>query len=105
MGASERRHVEIRVEPRERTVRFEVADSGPGIAPELHEYIFEPYARVPGSGKGGLGIGLATVKRLVVAHLGAVGVRSQLGGGATFWFELPRADVLGERQPASPPVA
>jgi signal transduction histidine kinase len=105
MGAAERRHVEIRVEPRGRVVRFEVTDSGPGIAPELHEYIFEPYARVPGSGKGGLGIGLATVKRLVVAHLGAVGVRSQLGAGATFWFELPRADALGERQPVPPPAA
>jgi signal transduction histidine kinase len=71
-------------------VRFEVADTGPGLPPAFEKHAFEPYmratTRVPG-----LGLGLATVKRLVCAYGGHVGVaRGEGGVGALFWFELPR---------------
>ena len=69
--------------------RVEVEDTGPGLAPGVEERIFEPYVRAAGATQPGLGLGLATVKRLVVAHGGSVGVnRGQVG--ASFWFELPR---------------
>jgi signal transduction histidine kinase len=78
----------IRAEDRDESVRVEVADTGSGIPAELQKDIFEPYVRAT-SGTPGLGLGLATVRRLVQAHGGRVGVRSEVGQGSTFWFELP----------------
>jgi signal transduction histidine kinase len=68
--------------------RVEVADTGGGVPEAVHERIFEPYVRVDQS-QPGLGLGLATVRRLVDAHRGQVGVRSSEGAGALFWFALP----------------
>ncbi len=81
----------IRVVARARgeTVRVEVADRGAGIAIDKLDVIFLPHIRADRTGAPGLGLGLATVKRLVEAHGGRVGVRSELGVGSTFWFELP----------------
>ena len=55
-------------------VRIEVRDTGPGLPPGAEAAIFEPYVRGPGVTQPGLGLGLATVKRIVDAHRGAVGV-------------------------------
>jgi len=70
-----------------------VQDTGPGIAPEPALHVFDLYYRVPGSPAGGLGFGLATVKRLVEAHGGTAGLSSRPGEGCTFWFTLPHAGV------------
>ncbi|MGH7296743.1 MAG: sensor histidine kinase, partial [Polyangiaceae bacterium] len=72
------------------TARIEVEDAGPGLPPGLEHSIFQPYVRAPGVTQPGLGLGLATVKRLADAHGGQVGVR-RIEGGTVFWFELPRA--------------
>nr|WP_246305660.1 GAF domain-containing sensor histidine kinase [Nocardioides marinisabuli] len=68
--------------------RIEVVDHGLGIAPEDRERVFEPLTRtheqVPGSG-----IGLATVRRVVDAHAGSIGIEETPGGGTTVWVELP----------------
>ncbi len=69
-------------------VRIEVADTGAGLPEAVHEKIFEPYVRVDQK-QPGLGLGLATVRRLVEAHRGRVGVRSHEGTGALFWVALP----------------
>jgi len=69
--------------------RVEVEDTGPGVPPGLEASIFEPYVRAPSARQPGLGLGLATVKRLVETHGGAVGVRRAAQGGAIFHFELP----------------
>jgi signal transduction histidine kinase len=69
-------------------VRVDVADTGAGLPESMHEQIFEPYVRVDRR-QPGLGLGLATVRRLVVAHRGQVGVRSHEGAGALFWFAMP----------------
>jgi signal transduction histidine kinase len=69
--------------------RIEVEDTGPGVPEELRKTIFDPYVRGPGATQGGLGLGLATVKRLVEGHGGSVGVQGGAQGGAVFWFELP----------------
>ena len=55
------------------------------------KYSIEPYRRAPGTEKPGLGLGLATVRRLVQAYGGTVGVRRASPHGAIFWFDLPRA--------------
>src|SRR4051812_1799431 len=101
MGDSALRRVHLGVRARRNVVVFEIADSGPGVPEELGERIFEAYVRGKRTAakKSGIGLGLATVKRLVVAHGGAVGVRRSHLGGALFWFELPLAE--GECDPLS----
>jgi signal transduction histidine kinase len=85
------RDVTVRVGESEATVRVEVEDTGPGIPESLKTVVFEPYVRGRRNGAEGLGLGLATVKRLVQAHTGAAGVESRVSGGSLFWFELPTA--------------
>jgi signal transduction histidine kinase len=92
MGQSDPRRVTIRVTEHGSSVRTDVIDTGPGISPENLTSLFEPYFRVGHDRtKEGLGLGLATVKRLAEGHQGSAGVSSELGKGSTFWFELPRA--------------
>lgn len=68
---------------------FAVADTGPGIAPEYHEHIFDQFARVHYAEAKGTGIGLAFCRLAVEAHGGRIWVESALGQGATFKFILP----------------
>jgi signal transduction histidine kinase len=71
-------------------VLLEVEDTGPGVPPQLRDQIFEPYVRGPDPGAPGLGLGLATVWRLVTAHGGTMGLASPAAGsGARFWVKLP----------------
>jgi len=72
-------------------VHIEVVDTGPGVPPELRERIFDPHVRAASSSIPGFGLGLATVRRLVEAHGGAVGVEPGAEQGSRFWVELPRA--------------
>lgn len=74
--------------------RVTVHDHGPGLPAEEREAIWEQFHRAPGvevlSGSGvGLGIGLYISRTIIERHGGAVGVRSALGEGSTFWFEVP----------------
>jgi signal transduction histidine kinase len=103
LGDASERVVVLRVRPRRSSVLFEVEDSGPGIPAELGERIFEPYIRGgrASAARPGIGLGLATVKRLVTAHGGTLGTRRSALGGALFWFELPRAEA--NEHPAAPP--
>lgn len=72
-------------------VQFTVKDQGPGIDPQDLPHLFELLYRGKGSGEeSGLGLGLAIVKRIVEAHGGRVGVESEAGKGATFFFTLPK---------------
>jgi PAS domain S-box-containing protein len=73
-------------------VRFEVEDSGPGIAPEVQPRLFEPFTQADASTTrryGGTGLGLSICREL--AHLmgGSVGLASRVGHGSRFWAELP----------------
>jgi two-component system, NtrC family, sensor histidine kinase KinB len=72
-------------------VRFEVADEGAGIAAEHLPYVFERFYRVPGAPPGGVGLGLAIAREVVMAHGGEIGVDSRAGRGSRFWFTVPRA--------------
>jgi two-component system, sensor histidine kinase and response regulator len=71
--------------------RVTVCDTGPGIAAEFHQEIFQDFFRVPQSDKlgGGTGLGLAISRRLVQAHGGKVWVESEPGKGSKLCFLLP----------------
>lgn len=83
-------------------VRIEVADTGIGIAPRDVERVFEEFYQVDGSMSrehGGVGLGLALVRRLLAMLGGSVDVESELGRGSTFRVRLPLPGPPG--QPAS----
>lgn len=80
-------------------VRFVVSDNGPGVAPEMRDRLFEPYATTKDTGTG---LGLAIVQRIVVEHGGEIHYADRPAGGAKFSVVLP---VSGPTLlPEAPPV-
>lgn len=77
--------VAVRVERRAGQVAIEVDDAGPGVAPEKREEAFRAFS--PSSG-GGLGLGLALVSRIAVAHGGGAWITDRPGGGARIGFTV-----------------
>lgn len=74
-------------------VRVEIQDQGPGLTEEDKARVFGAYARLsarPTAGEPSVGLGLSIVKRLVEGMGGTLGVESEAGRGATFWFRLRR---------------
>ena len=74
------------------SVQVAVTDTGPGIAAEHHQEIFEDFVRVDRSSSG-MGLGLAIAHRLVQAHRGKIWVDSELHRGSTFTVLLPTDTV------------
>ena len=77
-------------------VRVAICDQGPGLTLEQQQRIWDRFYQVKDSRQqnsaGGLGLGLYIVRTIIAQHQGQVGVESQPGQGATFWFMLPLAD-------------
>ena len=81
-------------------VRFEVQDQGIGIDPAYHAQIFGMFRRLESRRKfEGTGAGLAISQKIVQRHGGEIGVVSERGHGATFWFTLHAAPDV----PVEPP--
>lgn len=85
--------IAVALKVQDEQVAISVTDNGSGIEPELQPHVFELFTqgvRTPDRAQGGLGIGLALVKRVVELHGGAVRVESAgLGHGSTFTVSLP----------------
>ena len=84
-------------DPTRSEVAFRVSDTGPGIAPEQLQGIFERFQQAgndtKSSGKG-FGLGLNIAKELVHVNLGSISVESELGQGSTFSFSVPAFDPI-----------
>lgn len=72
-------------------VRFEMADTGPGIPPEYQEKIFDKFERIMTEKQEGTGLGLPIAKDIIELHHGKLWVESEPGKGSKFIFVLPRS--------------
>ncbi|MBI1320362.1 MAG: response regulator [Candidatus Hydrogenedens sp.] len=81
-------------------LRFEVVDTGMGIAPETKLRLFDKYTQEQQVARkfGGTGLGLAISKQLVHLMGGNIGVESELGKGARFYFEIPSPRDTAQRE-------
>jgi signal transduction histidine kinase/DNA-binding response OmpR family regulator len=90
--------VDVRASVRDQDLIVEVADTGPGVAAEDRQRIFDSFqqgARLPGQAEG-TGLGLTLSKRILDLHRGRIWVESEAGQGSTFGFALP----IGSEEPA-----
>ncbi len=97
----------LREENQRLLLRFEVSDTGEGIAPERQALLFQPFEQADGSTTrrhGGSGLGLALTRDVATLMGGEAGLHSQAGCGSRFWFTawLGRASAA---QPRAAPAA
>ena len=80
-------------------VRVTVRDSGPGVAGDQLEHIFEPFVT---SKRHGLGLGLAVCRSIVTAHDGRLWAENNPDSGASFCFDLPGLEIESQAPTAVP---
>lgn len=87
--------IKLTVSTQDEIAYFSVEDKGPGIADEFQSEIFEPFKQVKDTepkrkkSEEGTGLGLAIARAIVEAHVGTIGLESEVGKGARFWFCVP----------------
>lgn len=82
----------IHVEDLQDNVMISVIDEGTGISEDYIPFLFDRYYRVnqDGNQNSGLGLGLFISAEIIRKHGGAIGVKSELGRGSSFWFTIPK---------------
>ena len=86
-------HIEINIYADSKNACIEIADNGPGIAPEFHERVFDPFFS---KRQGGIGLGLAVVRQIIMAHHGSITASSSQLGGALFSIKIPKEKLSHE---------
>jgi len=87
MSSSENeRNLEIITSANEKTISIRISDSGPGIAQEIRDQIFDPFYTTKTDGSG---IGLSLCRRIITDHRGSINIETSTWGGANFIIELP----------------
>ncbi len=89
--------ISIQAIPTDSALKLEVQDTGIGMPPEDVSMLFTEFFRADNPvnrERKGTGLGLVLVKRIIEAHGGRIGVRSEVGKGTTFYFDLPWQAVL-----------
>ena len=98
--------ITLRTKPAGSCVRFEVADSGPGIKPQDRPVLFKEFERLQAGETGdveGTGLGLSLSAHLAKLMGGSLGYCDNPGGGSIFWLTLPAAAPgVAEPAPAAP---
>jgi two-component system, LuxR family, sensor kinase FixL len=88
MEAVDRRELMITTRTMGDEIEASVADTGPGIAPELADRLFQPFVTTK---KTGMGLGLSICREIIEAHHGHLTAAARAGGGAVFRLTLPKA--------------
>ena len=88
--ALEHRAVMVRTTVAESMVELTVSDTGPGLAPDVLEHLFEPFFSTK---PHGLGLGLVIVRSIVDRHHGRIQAKNRASGGAIFRVDLPAIGV------------
>jgi signal transduction histidine kinase len=99
--------ITVAIHPGPRGAQVRVVDSGPGIAPEHLERVFDPFWQVDATHTrrfGGTGLGLSITRRLAELLGGRVQVQSEVGVGSEFLVWLPPEAPLRTSQPAGPGI-
>lgn len=105
---TEQGRVHLRISVHGGQLRFEVTDTGRGIAMDRQNHIFSRFEHADVQttrAYGGTGLGLSICEKLVSLHGGQIGIHSREGQGATFWFQIPlqEARTAAETQGSNPP--
>jgi two-component system sensor kinase FixL len=79
-------------------VKISIADTGPGLAPDIAERLFEPFVSKK---KHGMGVGLSICRAIVEAHEGRIWAEAAPGGGTIFHFTVPAAPTTASQEPGA----
>jgi len=90
--------IHVRASAQRDAVIIEVADTGPGISPEIREHLFQPF--VSSGKKNGLGLGLALSRQTILDHGGDMWVESEPAQGARFFIRLPLSRPIAHTEQA-----
>lgn len=84
-------NIKVRITKNPLTILTEIIDNGKGIAAEEQSKLFNYFQKtstLPTDGESSSGLGLAISKKIITQHEGTIGVKSELGKGSTFYFEI-----------------